>query len=154
MNYFKIVLIINLLFFYSCKKEDRDEIFKSRTHRYLTGVWEVNGIKINGVDSTNYLLHNDTLCYRWIFTYTDNRYIFIYYCKEYDYSRGLWQLNEKYNNIDILADTRLSPDKNKINRWFISGYWDILELDKNNMRLRFKNYNVEYEYSFFKYEDD
>jgi hypothetical protein len=156
MNYLKLVLIIFLLNFYSCKKEDRDEIFKSRTHRYLTGVWDVNAIKINGIDSTLFLINNDTLCSRWMFNYIPNSelvYYFWYFNNGIDYGGGGWQLNEKYKNINIYADKRLTPDNLKINRWFESGYWDIISLNKNNMQLRFKNYNVEYEYSFYKVKD-
>jgi hypothetical protein len=149
-----IILIVLAAIFTTCKKEDRDEIFKSRYHRYLTGVWEVNGIKINGIDSTNYLLQNDTLCYRWIFTYDKNRYMFTYYCKGFDYSRGVWELYEKDKKISIIVGKVLSPDSNKVNRWFEKGYWNIIILDKNNMLLKYNSDKIEYEYSFFKYEDD
>ncbi|MFN4235168.1 MAG: hypothetical protein ACK4IK_10225 [Bacteroidia bacterium] len=148
--------IFIILVLYSCKKEDRDEIFKSKQHRYLTGVWEVSGIKINGIDSTSFLLGNDSICTRWIFNYipeAERSYDFAYFNNGIDYSRGSWYLNEKFKNINISADKKLTPDNNKFNRWFESGFWEILEMGKNNMKLRFKNYNIEYEYSFYKYKD-
>ncbi len=157
MKYLKIVLIIFLFIVYSCKKENLDEIFESRMHRYLTGVWEVNGISVNGIDSSLFLLNNDSLCTRWDFKFipdSDIVYYFWYYNKKNDYGRGSWKLNERYKNINVSADRSLSPENIKINRWFYSGYWDILELNKNNMKLRFKHYNIEYEYSFNKIKDN
>ncbi|MFN4233709.1 MAG: hypothetical protein ACK4IK_02760 [Bacteroidia bacterium] len=92
----KIIIIIFILatIFTACKKEDRNEIFKSRTHRYLTDGWNINKIIINGIDSTSLLINNDTIGNRFIFMYNpsveENPYDFICYSKLYR-KDGSWQ---------------------------------------------------------------
>jgi hypothetical protein len=154
-----IILIVLAAIFTTCKKEDRDEIFESRTHRYLTGSWRVNKIIINSIDSTNYLINNDSLCYAWQFSYTGQSYDplirrpFWYYFNAKGYNKGTWELQKNNKELYISAGVKNSNDHNIVNRWFISGLWKIKEINKNKMTLNFKNDNVEYEYSFYKTKD-
>ena len=155
-----IILIVLAAIFTTCKKEDRDEIFESRTHRYLTGRWQVDKIVINGIDSTQLLINNDSLCTKWYFLFTNRSYDplitrpFWYDFNAKGYNIGTWALQKNNKELYISAGVKNSNDTNIVNRWFFKGVWEIKNINKNKMTLNFKNDNVEYEYNFYKYSDE
>ncbi|MFN4234986.1 MAG: hypothetical protein ACK4IK_09300 [Bacteroidia bacterium] len=155
-----IILIALAAIFTTCKKEDRDEIFKSRTHRNLTGRWQVDRIIINGIDSTQFLINNDSLCTKWFFLYTDRsydpgiRFPFWYFFNVKGYDKGAWELKKNNKEIYISVGVKNSNDHNIVNRWFSPGLWGIKEINKTNLTLVFQNDNVKFEYQFKKYKED
>ncbi len=156
-----IILITLAAIFTTCKKEDRDEIFESRTHRYLTGGWNLDKIIINGIDSTSILLNNDTLGHRFIFIY--NRSVGKYSNDFICYSKlsrmdGFWELKKnEIVTIDLYSRNfyiynGMNVDT-VVNRWIYEGDWIIKEIKKDKLILHFKNNIIEYEYSFLKSVD-
>jgi hypothetical protein len=155
---FCITILIMVL--YACKKEDRDEMFKSRTHRYLTGFWDVEKVIINDVDLTSSLVNNDSLCNRWHFIYmskifqqyeTSKLYLF---SNSKNYTSGYWKLIDNDRYVYLYMGYSLRPDTNIVNRWIECGDWLIKEISKTNMTLVFQNDNVKFEYQFKKYKED